>query len=102
MDDRSLLEHLRESGCIAATWVEVWRECAELLAALDAIGRQGGNALVKVDGARPDGAFYTVVISGGRLGEAFFRKDGADLPALLREAVSFYVAHVGGKPPRSS
>jgi hypothetical protein len=101
MDDRALLEKLRQNGCAPATWVEAWRGCAELLAALDAIGREGGNALVKIDGARPDGSFYTVVISGGRLGEAFFRKDGADLPALLREAISFYLAQIAGKGTRT-
>jgi hypothetical protein len=46
--------------------------------------------VVKIDGGRSDGSVYTVVVSGGRLGEDFFRNDGADLATLLQEAISFY------------
>lgn len=94
MDDESLVEELERNGRVTAQQVALWRDSAALLSVLDAIGRDGANALIKVDGSRPDGSIYTVVLSGGRLGEAFFRKDGADWSALLREAISFYRAQV--------
>jgi hypothetical protein len=74
------------------------------LAAFEAIGRDGATALIKVDGQRSDESIFTVVVSGGPLGDVFFRKDGADLEALLREAVMFYRAHVWsvGEGVRSS
>lgn len=94
MDDRALINKLQDSGNIAAMDVALWRDSAGLLAAFDAIGRHGVNALIKIDGARLEGSVYTVVISGGKLGEEFFRKDGKDLVALLREAISFYLDKV--------
>jgi hypothetical protein len=91
MDDGTLIQRLQDSGAMAAMDVERWRDSAKLLAALDVIGQDGASALIKIDGARPDGSIYTVVVSGGRMGEAFFRKDGRELPPLLREAISFYL-----------
>jgi len=73
-----------------------WRDSLQLLAALDAVGRDGANVLLKIDGGRSDDRPYTVVVSGGRLGEEFFRKDGAALVSLLREAVVFYAARRDG------
>ncbi|MBA3464692.1 MAG: hypothetical protein H0T46_32465 [Deltaproteobacteria bacterium] len=77
---------------------ETWTRCAPLLAELDALGRLGGNALVKIDGGRSDdgGALpetYTVVLAGGRLRDEFFRRDGADLEKLLRDAIEFFKKH---------
>lgn len=77
---------------------ETWMRCAPLLAELDALARVGGNALVKIDGGRGDidGALpenYTVVLAGGRLRDEFFRRDGADLEQLLRDAIAFYRQH---------
>jgi hypothetical protein len=77
---------------------ETWTRCAPLLAELDALGRLGGNALVKIDGGRHDvdGSLpetYTVVLAGGRLRDEFFRRDGADLEQLLRDAIEFYRLH---------
>ena len=90
MKDDSLLEEWQKRGLVTASHTSLWREAVELLGIFDAIGRAGANALIKIDGSRPDGSIYTVVISGGQLGDAFFRKDGTELPALLEEAISFY------------
>jgi hypothetical protein len=92
MNRTQLVESLRSRGHVSGEQLAAWRDVSGLLAALDAIGRDGANAVLKIDGGRPDGSVYTVVISGGRLGEAFFRKDGDDLAALLAEAVEFYKA----------
>jgi hypothetical protein len=89
-----LFESLRSGGRVSSEQVSLWSGVAGLLAGLDAIGREGANVVVKIDGGRPDGSFYTVVISGGRLEEEFFRKDSGDLAALLQEAVEFYKVRV--------
>jgi|SRR6185437_12441786 len=94
MNENALVEELQESGYVTVEQVARWRDAARLLAAFDAIGSEGAIAVVKVDGERTDGWRYTVVVSGGRLGAVFFRKDGPDLNALLREAISFYRAHM--------
>jgi hypothetical protein len=93
MKETSVVDDLRKSGRITDEAVARWGRVSGLLAALDAVGRDGANAMVKIDGARPNGEIYTVVVSGGKLGDAFFRKDGADVDALLRDAVSFYREH---------
>ncbi len=85
-DDEAMLRALGEAGVDASSAVSAWTQSASLLAALDAIGRSGGHALVKIDGERDGSQVYTVLVSGGRLGGDFFRRDGADLPTLLREA----------------
>ena len=95
MDDETLLDNLSRRVPSTSTRV-AWDELAPLMDGLERIGRSGSTALVKVDGARPDGAVYTVVISGGQLDETFFRKDGSDLPALLREGIAFYLANTKG------
>ncbi len=90
MQDQELIDELVASGHLREQQVALWRDVAGLMAVFDAIGREGVSALVKVDGARPDAAIYTVAVSGPCLGEAFFRRDGSDLPALLRAAIAFY------------
>jgi hypothetical protein len=93
MNDQALVGALQASGHVTEEQVSRWREAAALMATLEAIGRDGATAVVKVDGGRPD-AVYTVVVSGPRLGEAFFRKDGSDVLALLRDAIEFYKSEV--------
>ena len=93
MNDKVLLESLTKAGLEIDGAMDSWSDSAEFLSALDAIARDGGNALVKIDGSRNDDQAYTVVVSGGRLGDESFRKDGAELQPLLREAISFHVAH---------
>jgi hypothetical protein len=88
-DDDLLLE-LLENGQVAEDVLDRWHDALPLLAIFDAIGRDGASALIKVDGARPARSIYTVVVSGGRLGDASFRRDGGELSAMLREAIAFY------------
>lgn len=78
-----------------------WSDMAKLMAALDAIGREC-NALVKIDGGRDDAGVYTVVLSGGRLGDSFFRQDGPALRPLLQEAIEFFLVRTRREEPRGS
>lgn len=94
MPDSDLLTALMKIGVDTRTVVDSWKDTVELLAAIDAIGRTGSNALVKIDGERSGPEVYTVVISGGRLGDASFRRDGSDLQSLLRDAILFFAEHV--------
>jgi hypothetical protein len=89
MNDQDLVGVLKASGHVTEQQVSRWKEAAALMAVLEAIGQDGATAVLKVDGGRPD-AVYTVIVSGPELGESFFRKDGSDVLALLREAVEFY------------
>lgn len=91
MSEQTSIEKLKQSGRVNANSVSRWREAAELMAILDGAGRDGANVVVKIDGGRPEGSVYTVVISGPIFGESFFRKDGDDLLELLREAIDYYV-----------
>jgi len=95
MEGQGLITALK-SGRIAEEHVSRWTEIAPLMAVLDAIGRDGTSAVVKIDGERPI-AVYTVVVSGKKLGESFFRKDGSDLVALLQDAIEYYEAEVWSK-----
>ncbi len=94
MSDVDLLAAVSRLGIDAEGEVAVWGNAVRLLAAFDAIGRDGAVVVLKVDGVRENGLVYTVVVTGGRLHrDAGFHKDGADLQALLREAVGFYVTN---------
>ena len=101
MNDQELVEGLVIGGRVREQQVTLWRDVAGLMAAFDAIGRDGVSAVVKIDGARPDAAVYTVVISGQQLGETFFRQDGNNLPALLRAAIEFYSAAAWSAGPHT-
>lgn len=90
MANNELIEELKNTGRLTEVQIARWRDAAELLAAFDAIASDGAVALVKADGLRTNGAVYTVVVSGGKLGDTPFRKDGADLCAMLGEAIAFY------------
>lgn len=96
MNEDELLEALRRTGLATHVAMSTWADSAQLLSALDAIGRNGANALVKIDGGRDTPHSYTVALSGGRLGDDFFRKDGAELRPLLLEAIGFYLSHADG------
>lgn len=90
MHNQELVDELMSKGHVGEQQVALWRDVAGLMAVFDAIGRDGVSAVMKIDGARPDGAVYTAVVSGPCLGEAFFRQDGSDLSTLLRAAITFY------------
>lgn len=93
MDKNSVRGELGASECVDEETSARWGKTVALLARLEAIGRDGAHAILKIDGGRADSALYTVVVSGGRLGEAFFRKDGMEVDVLLRDAIEFYFAH---------
>jgi hypothetical protein len=63
------------------------------MAELQRATSDGGTLVVKVDNERDDGRVYTVGVNGSRYGGRFFRMDGADLVAILREALRFCAAH---------
>lgn len=99
MSDFDLLAQVSRLGLDAEGGLAAWGNAVRLLAAFDAIGRDGAVALLKVDGGRENGVPYTVVVSGGRLTkDTGFQKDGADLQGLLREAVQFYVSNTKPTP----
>lgn len=56
---------------------------------LKRIQSEGSVVLVKLDGERETDC-YTLVITGGLLGDDYFRKDSDDLVELIQEAVNFY------------
>lgn len=99
MDDKALLAQLSRVIAEPADTLETWQRSAELLAALDAIGRTGTVVLVKVDGLRVENV-YSVVVTGGRIGEDPFRMDGADLRTLLVEAIAFVVSRLSASAAR--
>ena len=97
MLDEALLSELKKHGIDPTAHSNAWSEASELLDAFDALVRAGGSyALVKVDGERTNQQVYTVVVDGGRLGEKIFRTDSADLRAMLREALAFYLENAAG------
>jgi hypothetical protein len=67
----------------------VWSDAASLLAELQRVTAHGGTLVVKVDNERDDGNVFTVVVTGSRYAGRFFRKDGGDLCAILRDALDF-------------
>ncbi len=94
MSDLDLLAQVSRLGIDVEGEVAVWGNAVRLLAAFDAIGRDGAVTLLKIDGVRENGLVYTALVSGGRLQkDAAFHKDGADLQGLLREALAFYVSN---------
>jgi hypothetical protein len=67
----------------------MWNDAAPLLAELQRLSAGGGTVVVKIDNERQDGKIFTVVVTGARYRERFFRDDGADLVAMLRNALAF-------------
>ena len=63
MKENEVLETLAKVGLESQDALDSWSSSARLLSALDAIGRDGGTALIKVDGGRNDSLVYTVVVS---------------------------------------
>ncbi len=97
MNDDELLVEVRARGVDPTPSAESWRGAHRLLSALDAVARTGLSVVVKVDGSRGGEAAYTVVVSGLSLGDHFFRRDGASLESLVREALHFVLAESGGR-----
>lgn len=57
---------------------------------IETIAKDGATVIVKLDGQRNDNNVYTVILSGGKLGSDFFRKDGSELTSLLNELIQYY------------
>ena len=96
MKSRHIAQFLLANGSVTDEQIARWRDAAHLIAALGSMGTDGVSAILKFDGGRPV-APYTVVVSGPKLGDAFFRKDGDDYVALLQDAVDFYSSEVWSK-----
>lgn len=57
---------------------------------IEIIAKENASVIIKLDGKRSEDKFYSVILSGGKLGENFFRKDGSDLTSLLEELIEYY------------
>ena len=57
---------------------------------IEAIAKDGASVVIKLDGQGSKDNFYSVVLSGGKLKDGFFRKDGAELDLLLEELIAYY------------
>jgi len=73
---------------VSTSLSEAWVEAAPLMAELQRATEGGGVLVVKVDNER-DTNVFTLVISGSKFGGRFFRQDGSDLMAILRNALAF-------------
>jgi hypothetical protein len=95
MRDATILRDLSEYGIAPSPRIPVaWNDALALLAAFDAVGQSGCNAVIKIDGERTTDR-DTVVLSGGLLGQNAFRKDGAVLSSPLGDALAIFVTHAG-------
>ena len=70
-----------------------WSGCDAVWPALEAMAADGAVVVVKIDGERrgeDDTGRYTVLVSGGPLGEEFFRTDTPILEEGLAQAILHY------------
>ncbi|MEM9446785.1 MAG: hypothetical protein AAGA18_15695 [Verrucomicrobiota bacterium] len=64
---------------------------SKYFSAFNKISEEGSSVVIKTDGARAAKEKFTVVISGGELGDdIFFRNDGESLQELMSDAIVFY------------
>lgn len=55
------------------------------------IADKGGVFVLKIDGERDQSKSYSVVLTGGGLGDnEYFHRDGGDLKELIDDAISHY------------
>jgi hypothetical protein len=74
-----------------------WKVWEALWPAIETMADEGSTLVVKIDGGRTtedDLKRYTVVLSGGKLSDDFFRQDGPNLEDILCTAVVFYAEKV--------
>jgi hypothetical protein len=67
-----------------------WSGCDAIWPALEEMANEGSTVVVKIDGQRrgeDDNGRYTVLVSGGPLGEDFFRMDTTTLEEGLAKAI---------------
>lgn len=70
-----------------------WRGCDAVWDVLEAMAAEGATVVIKIDGQRngpDDNGRYTVLVSGGPLGEDFFRRDTPVLEDGVAEAIIYY------------
>lgn len=70
-----------------------WFGCDAVWPALEEMANEGSVVVVKLDGQRTspeDNGRYTILVSGGQLGEDFFRMDTDVLEEGLSKAILFY------------
>lgn len=70
-----------------------WRGCDVFLELLEQMRREGAVVVIKLDGQRSsqsDAEPYTVIISGGGLGEGFTQSNGGAMEEALAVAVLDY------------
>ena len=95
MIDDELRLALKQRGIDSSNHRSAWSEASDLLAAFDALVRAGGSVSgVEFNGVGDGPVGYYLWVFGGRLGKRSFRKHGADLRALLREALAFYLESI--------
>lgn len=81
----------REFGL--ANMPPTWNGCDAVWNVLEKMANSGSTVVIKIDGQRTepkDNGRYTVVLSGGPLGEDFFRVDTAVLEEGLANAILYY------------
>ena len=74
--------------------------CDAVWPVLEEMANQGSTVVVKIDGERrgeDDNGRYTVVVSGGPLGENFFRMDVSNLEEGLAKAILHFARAVWGQ-----
>jgi hypothetical protein len=70
-----------------------WSGCDAVWTAFEEMSKEGATVVIKIDGQRTspeDNGRYTVLVSGGPLGEEFFRLDTSVLEDGLAKAILFY------------
>gem|GEM_PF-3494816 len=76
-----------------------WTGCDAVWKVLEEIADGGSTVVIKIDGERTgpeDSGRYTVVLSGGPLGEDFFRLDTPILEEGLAKAIVYYARKCWG------
>jgi hypothetical protein len=90
MDPRAAVASLLRDRGLASPPVD-WEGCDAVWPALEAMADEGAVVVVKLDGERTGrSGRYSVVVSGGRLGEDYFRQDTAVLEDGLARAILHY------------
>src|SRR5688572_5147245 len=77
-----------------------WSGCDAVWGVLEEMGNEGATVVIKIDGQRTgpeDTGRYTVIVSGGPLGEDFFRLDTPVLEEGLAKAILYYARKCWGK-----
>jgi hypothetical protein len=96
MKTEAVYNKMLEDGFVDVAGAERWAALANRMAIFESIGRSGLVSLLKFDGEREESQVFTVMVSGKKLGDRFFRQDGGDLGLLLDAAIDFYAVEILG------